>query len=253
MPKRPRGLAAAHAAGLIHRDIKPANILIEQRTGCVKISDFGLARAVEDSSLTQTGCVRGTPEYISPEQAAGERVDHRADLFSLGSVLYAACTGVPPFHADNTLAVLRRTREDSPTPIGEIRDDVPAALIGVINRLLSKEPENRFASAGEVAELLQRIQRGEAVAWADGRQPRPAVSRSSAWKLLALAAGLLLAVGVAVAGIYGVASSIPAHARRYPHWPADCHASRTILPSRRAIRPELAMRDSAGTRHRLGG
>jgi len=203
------GLAAAHAAGLIHRDIKPANILIEQRTGCVKISDFGLARAVEDSSLTQTGCVRGTPEYISPEQAAGERVDQRADLFSLGSVLYAACTGVPPFHADNTLAVLLRTREDSPTAIGEIRDDVPPALIRVINRLLSKEPENRFTSAGEVAELLQQIQRGEAVAWADGAvMPPPAVSRSSAWKLLALAAGLLLAVGVAVAGIYGVVSSV---------------------------------------------
>ena len=190
-----RGLAAAHAAGVIHRDIKPANILIEDRTGCVKISDFGLARAVEDSSLTQTGWVGGTPEYISPEQAAGERVDHRADLFSLGSVLYAACTGTPPFRAGNALAVLRRTREDSPSPIAEVRDDVPPALIGVINRLLSKNPEHRFASAAEVAEHLERIQRGE------DRDPlRPASIRSYAWKRLAVAAGVLLAIGARCGG-----------------------------------------------------
>jgi hypothetical protein len=196
-----RGLAAAHAAGVIHRDIKPANILIEARTGCVKISDFGLARAVEDSSLTQTGWVGGTPEYISPEQAAGERADHRADLFSLGSVLYAACTGTPPFRGGNALAVLRRTREDSPSPIAEVRDDIPPALIGVINRLLSKNPEHRFASAAEVAEHLERIQRGET------GPLRPASIRSYAWKRLAAAAGVLLAIGAGVAGIYEIAVS----------------------------------------------
>ena len=234
------GLAAAHAAGLIHRDIKPANILIEQRTGCVKISDFGLARAVEDSSLTQTGCVRGTPEYISPEQAAGERLDHRADLFSLGSVLYAACTGLPPFQADNTLAVLQRTRQESPAPIDEIRDDVPAALIGVINRLLSKDPEDRFNSAGEVAELLRRIQRGEAVALTDGAGiPRSAPPRGPAWKRVALAAGLLLAVGAAVAGIYGVASSIP-ESRETVSPPAPAN-------SMRAGHPPLASSNPAGS------
>jgi len=201
------GLAAAHAAGLIHRDIKPANLLIERRTGCVKVSDFGLARAVEDSSLTQTGCVRGAPEYISPEQAAGERVDHRADLFSLGSVLYAACTGTPPFHADNALAVLRRTREDSPTPIEQVCDDVPAALIGVINRLLSKDPEQRFASAAEVAASLQRIQKGEQMDSIDAAViARPTPRQRRVWTRFALAAGLLLAIGGA-ASIYQMASS----------------------------------------------
>src|SRR5206468_3906977 len=95
-----RGLAAAHAVGMIHRDIKPANILLENGVERVKLSDFGLARAVDDASLTQSGVVAGTPQYMSPEQARGEAVDHRADLFSLGSVLYAMCTGHSPFRAE---------------------------------------------------------------------------------------------------------------------------------------------------------
>src|SRR5262249_42840754 len=93
------GLAAAHSQGLIHRDIKPANILLENGVERVKITDFGLARAADDTSLSQSGVVAGTPQYMAPEQASGEAVDHRADLFSLGSVLYAMCTGQPPFRA----------------------------------------------------------------------------------------------------------------------------------------------------------
>src|SRR5262249_45218661 len=96
------GLAAAHRQGLVHPDVKPANILLENGIERVKITDFGLARAVDDASLTQSGVVAGTPAYMSPEQARGERVDHRSDLFSLGSVLYALCTGHPPFRASGT-------------------------------------------------------------------------------------------------------------------------------------------------------
>ncbi|HZV05982.1 MAG TPA: protein kinase, partial [Gemmataceae bacterium] len=107
-----KGLAAAHAEGLVHRDIKPANILLENGVERVKISDFGLARAVDDASLTQSGVVAGTPEYMAPEQAQGEAVDHRTDLFSLGSVLYALCAGRPPFRARGSLAVLKRICED---------------------------------------------------------------------------------------------------------------------------------------------
>jgi serine/threonine protein kinase len=102
------GLAAAHATGLIHRDIKPSNILLENPIEIVKITDFGLARAADDASVTQSGLIAGTPMYMSPEQALGETIDQRADLFSLGSVLYTMCGGVPPFRAANSFAVLKR-------------------------------------------------------------------------------------------------------------------------------------------------
>src|SRR5437879_12467371 len=98
------GLAAAHKQGLVHRDIKPANIRLENGVERVKITDFGLARAVDDASLTQSGVVAGTPMYMSPEQAEGLAVDHRSDLFSLGTVLYVMCTGRPPFRATGTMA-----------------------------------------------------------------------------------------------------------------------------------------------------
>src|SRR5262249_49884387 len=124
-----RGLAAAHAKGLVHRDVKPANILIESATGRVKLTDFGLARAVDDLSLTQSGVVAGTPEYMAPEQARGEAVDHRADLFSLGSVLYAMCTGRSPFQADNVLAVLRLVSDCPPLPVGDLNRSLPSWLI----------------------------------------------------------------------------------------------------------------------------
>src|SRR5262249_10977198 len=112
-----RGLAAAHATGLVHRDIKPANILMEdgpEQRG--KITDFGLVRTADDASLTQSGMIAGTPMFMAPEQAHGQPIDHRADLFSLGSVLYALCTGHPPFRATNSYSVLKRVIEDSPRP-----------------------------------------------------------------------------------------------------------------------------------------
>ncbi|HJT78244.1 MAG TPA: serine/threonine-protein kinase, partial [Gemmataceae bacterium] len=119
------GLAAAHAQGLIHRDIKPANLLLENGVARVKITDFGLARMTCDAGLTQAGVVSGTPEYMAPEQARGEVVDHRADLFSLGSVLYACCTGEPPFRGSEPLAVLRRVNEETPAPVRSRNPDVP--------------------------------------------------------------------------------------------------------------------------------
>ena len=113
------GLAAAHRQGLVHRDIKPANILIENGVQRVKITDFGLARAADDPSLTLRGDIPGTPMFMSPEQATGEPIDHRTDLFSLGSVLYTMCTGRPPFLADSAIAVMLRVRDRTPRPIRE--------------------------------------------------------------------------------------------------------------------------------------
>ncbi len=119
------GLAAAHAQGLVHRDVKPANILLENGVERVKLTDFGLARAVADASMTQSGVVAGTPQYMAPEQARAEATDHRADLFSLGSVLYAMCTGIPPFRAETPVAVLRRVTDDEPRPIRELNPESP--------------------------------------------------------------------------------------------------------------------------------
>jgi hypothetical protein len=154
------GLAAAHAQGLVHRDIKPANILLERGSDRVKISDFGLARTADDASRSQSGLIAGTPLYMAPEQALGEALDHRADLFSLGSVLYVMCSGRPPFRAPTTLAVLKRVAEDTPRPIRDIIPEVPEWLCDLIARLHAKKPEDRFASAQEVADQLAGFQTG---------------------------------------------------------------------------------------------
>jgi hypothetical protein len=150
------GLAAAHGHGIVHRDIKPANILLEERVPRVKITDFGLARAMDDASLTQSGLVAGSPLYMAPEQARGETLDYRADLFSLGSVLYTMCTGRPPFRAANTMAVLRRVCEDAPRPIRETNPGVPDWLAAVVEKLMAKDPADRYQSAAEVVEVLGR-------------------------------------------------------------------------------------------------
>lgn len=148
------GLAAAHAQGLIHRDIKPANILLQNGVQRVRITDFGLARAADDVGMTRTGEVTGTPQYMSPEQAQGLRVDVRSDLFSLGSVLYATCTGRSPFRAETTVASLRRVCDDQPRPLQDVNPEVPAWLVAIVDRLLEKDPDDRYQTAEEVAELL---------------------------------------------------------------------------------------------------
>ena len=149
------GLAAAHAQGLVHRDVKPSNILLENGIQRVKLTDFGLARAVDDASLTQSGAIAGTPQYMAPEQANGDAVDYRADLFSLGSVLYAMCVGHSPFRASTTMGVLKRVCHDPPRRIQELNADIPDWLCAIVMKLLAKKPEERFQSAKAVAELLE--------------------------------------------------------------------------------------------------
>lgn len=150
------GLAAAHVMGSVHRDIKPANILLENDVARVKLTDFGLARAADDASVTQSGIIAGTPMYMAPEQAQSLGVDHRADLFSLGSVLYVMSSGRPPFRAPTTLAVLKRVAEDTPRPIRDIMPEVPERLCNLIQRLHAKNPDDRPQSANEVARVLEQ-------------------------------------------------------------------------------------------------
>jgi eukaryotic-like serine/threonine-protein kinase len=148
------GLAAAHAQGLVHRDIKPGNILLDRGVERVTITDFGLARAADDASLTRSGVIAGTPQYMSPEQGRGEPLDARSDLFSLGTVLYSMCVGRPPFRAETAFGTLQRICNSAPTPIREVVPETPEWLCEIIAKLHAKDAAERFQSSAEVAEYL---------------------------------------------------------------------------------------------------
>ena len=225
------GLAAAHDKGLIHRDIKPGNILLEAGAEQkVKITDFGLARAADDATMTRTGTIAGTPMYMAPEQALGETLDHRADLFSLGSVLYQMASGRPPFRGSTAVAVLKRVTDERPRPIQDILSDVPDWLCAIIEKLHAKNPDERFQTAKEVADLFARCQNelqlngkvtavsvsgrenyaakeSSAVAETTDRR-EPATARSFRPLILAVAAVLLLFVGLTVTELTGITSVI---------------------------------------------
>ncbi|KAA5538519.1 serine/threonine protein kinase [Roseiconus nitratireducens] len=149
------GLSAAHSQGLVHRDIKPANVLLENDVERVQITDFGLARAVDDASMTRSGVIAGTPQYMSPEQAHGDTIDHRSDLFSLGSVIYFMLTGRSPFRAETSMGVLNRICHDQPRSLRSVNSEVPPWLDRIVTRLLEKSPDERFQSSEELAELLR--------------------------------------------------------------------------------------------------
>jgi predicted Ser/Thr protein kinase len=213
------GLACAHAKGLIHRDVKPANVWLEGPEGHVKILDFGLARALaEGAHLTQSGTIVGTPAYMAPEQARGETVNHRADLFSLGCLLYRLCVGELPFKGKDTLAVLSALALETPPEPASVNPAVPADLSALIVQLMNKDPKQRPVSAAAVAEDLQGLQKRllrEQEAQAE-TVSLPAVPKGKAASgkrrrlvvlcgTLAVLAGLL-AIGLWAAGVFRVAS-----------------------------------------------
>jgi predicted Ser/Thr protein kinase len=178
------GLAAAHACGLVHRDIKPANLWLEAPNGRVKVLDFGLARPVEaETELTRSGDVVGTPAYMSPEQARGDKLDHRTDLFSLGAVLYRLCTGKLPFTGPSTMAVLTALGTREPPPVRELNPDVPEPLAALVHQLLAKDPADRPPTADEV---VRRVRALAAAAGPDAPDPE-GPTRSHAGPLAAFA------------------------------------------------------------------
>ncbi|MFC7892822.1 protein kinase [Streptomyces sp. NPDC057381] len=149
-------LAYSHQHGIVHRDIKPANVIITNN-GAVKVMDFGIARALHGASttMTQTGMVMGTPQYLSPEQALGKAVDHRSDLYATGCLLYELLALRPPFTGETPLSVVYQHVQDIPTPPSEASDACPPELDGLVMRSLAKEPDDRFQTAEEMRGLVQ--------------------------------------------------------------------------------------------------
>ncbi|WP_418958118.1 protein kinase domain-containing protein [Streptomyces tritici] len=149
-------LAYSHQHGIVHRDIKPANVIITHN-GAVKVMDFGIARALHGASttMTQTGMVMGTPQYLSPEQALGKAVDHRSDLYATGCLLYELLASRPPFTGETPLSVVYQHVQDAPIPPSEVADGAPPELDGLVMRSLAKDPDDRFQSAEEMRGLVQ--------------------------------------------------------------------------------------------------
>ncbi|MEE8443338.1 MAG: tetratricopeptide repeat protein, partial [Dehalococcoidia bacterium] len=162
------GLAAAHERGIVHRDIKPQNILIDP-SGTVKVTDFGISRAVDLATMTRTGAVMGTPHYMSPEQAKGERVDIRSDLYSLGIALFEMLTGELPFNAETPWEVIRKHIEAQPTPVRRLHADIPQSVERIVTRCMEKDPSHRFQTPQELASALAQAIPG--IVTADATRP----------------------------------------------------------------------------------
>jgi len=149
-----KGLEAFHSRGLVHRDLKPSNILLQKPDGRVRITDFGLAKCTDDNQLTKSGTVLGTPNYMSPEQALGQQVDFRSDLYGLGAVLYACVTGRAPFEGPTSLQILNQLRENKPQRILDLKPETPDWLVKVIEKLMARDPDRRYHTAAEIIDAL---------------------------------------------------------------------------------------------------
>src|SRR5271155_2415278 len=147
-------LDAAHNAGVVHRDLKPQNVMLD-KDGRVYVMDFGIARSLETPGMTQTGALMGTPEYMSPEQAKGEKVDARSDLFALGIIFYEMLTGISPFKADTAMAMMFKRTQERATPLAQLNMGVPAVISDIVSKCLETKAEERYQSAREVITDLE--------------------------------------------------------------------------------------------------
>lgn len=195
-----RALDYAHSKGIVHRDIKPANIIRLKGTNVVKVTDFGIAHMASSSMTqhTQMGDILGTPQYMSPEQTLGQKIDGRSDLFSTGVVLYQLLTGLRPFDGDSIVALMLKISKDEPTPIEKLRSDVPPALRRVVERCLTKQPDRRYQNGRELADALIKVIR-EIDEDASARQRPRIVSLRVKWTaLMSLVVAAVMAVTATV-------------------------------------------------------
>jgi len=187
------GLEVAHAEGVVHRDLKPHNIMLDQQ-GKVSVMDFGIARSVDASNLTRTGALLGTPTYMSPEQAQGQKVDARSDLYTLGIIFYELVTGTPPFAADNPMATLLRRIQEKPAPPVSVEPSLPPAVNNIILKMLATNAADRYRQAGEIVRDLD--------AW-EGR-------KNTTWQGVAIGRGwaddLTAKIALAAVGVLAVAT-----------------------------------------------
>ncbi|MEM7474332.1 MAG: serine/threonine-protein kinase [Planctomycetota bacterium] len=176
------GLSLAHEKGFVHRDIKPGNVLLEVDASRALLTDFGLVRTLDDATLTRSGMLAGTPDYMSPEQARGETVEGSSDLFSIGAMFYHMLAGHPPFRAPDAMAILNRICHEKHRSLSECSQDLPREIVSFVDGLLQKDSLRRLSSASEAREELERISRAPLQVASEREKQHNSLSKLKTWQ-----------------------------------------------------------------------